>query len=156
MLCSLLVITSGGQTGADRAALDWAIEHGISHAGWCPQGRLAEDGVIDSRYNLKETPSTDYSERTDWNVRNSDGTVIFSINPVLSGGTKTTAQIVRQRRKPLLHLSKGAASAPESELRHFVDQNKITILNVAGPRASEEPEIGAFVKDVLDNAWPQT
>jgi hypothetical protein len=50
-----LKIISGGQTGADRAALDWAIEHGIPHGGWCPAGRKAEDGTIDPRYQLKET-----------------------------------------------------------------------------------------------------
>ncbi len=58
-------IVSGGQTGADRAALDFAIAHGIPHGGWCPQGRLAEDGTIDARYRLKETPSADYPQRTE-------------------------------------------------------------------------------------------
>ena len=72
-------IISGGQTGADCAALDFAIEHGIPHGGWCPGGRLAEDGPIDARYQLKETPSANYTQRTEWNVRDSDGTVVFSI-----------------------------------------------------------------------------
>src|SRR5512139_1952957 len=66
-------IVSGGQTGADRAGLDFAIEHGIPHFGWCPKGRKAEDGSIDWRYDLKETPSSDYPQRTEWNVRDSDG-----------------------------------------------------------------------------------
>jgi hypothetical protein len=51
-------IVSGGQTGADRAALDFAIEHGIPHGGWCPKGRKAEDGPIDPRYLLRETPTS--------------------------------------------------------------------------------------------------
>jgi hypothetical protein len=57
-------IVSGGQTGADRAALDWAIENGIPHGGWCPKGRLAEDGPIPARYNLTETPSSNYPKLT--------------------------------------------------------------------------------------------
>jgi len=80
-------INSGSQTGADRAALDFAIEHGIPHGGWCPGGRKAEDGPIDSRHRLKETPSGDYVERTEWNVRDSDGTVVLSIAAVLKGGS---------------------------------------------------------------------
>jgi hypothetical protein len=70
-------IVSGGQTGADRAALDWAIARHVPHGGWCPKGRKAEDGVIDARYELMETPSDFYEERTLWNVRDSDGTVIL-------------------------------------------------------------------------------
>jgi hypothetical protein len=49
-------IVSGGQTGVDRAALDWAIQRGIPHGGWCPRGRRAEDGRIPERYRLRETP----------------------------------------------------------------------------------------------------
>jgi len=74
-------IISGGQTGADRAALDFAIERGMPLGGWCPAGLKSEDGPIDRRYQLKETPSIGYVQRTEWNVRDSDGTVVFSISP---------------------------------------------------------------------------
>ncbi len=74
LLTPTLKIISGGQIGADRAALDWAIAHQIAHGGWCPKGRKAEDGVIDARYNLTQTPSSEYSQRTEWNLRDSDGT----------------------------------------------------------------------------------
>jgi predicted Rossmann-fold nucleotide-binding protein len=70
-------IVSGGQTGADRAGLDVAIELGISHGGWVPQGRLAEDGEVPALYNLRETRTRNCLERTKLNVRDSDGTVIF-------------------------------------------------------------------------------
>ena len=80
-LRSLKKIISGGQTGVDRAALDFAIEHDIPYGGWCPKGRKAEDGPIGSRYLLKETPTSTYPQRTEWNVRDSDGTVIFSLAP---------------------------------------------------------------------------
>src|SRR2546423_13574935 len=67
-------IVSGGQTGADRAALDFALAHKIPQGGWCPKGRRAEDGVIEPCYRLVETPSSRYSQRTAWNVRDSDAT----------------------------------------------------------------------------------
>ena len=89
-------IVSGGQTGADRAALDWAISNDIPHGGWCPAGRLAEDGAIDSRYNLQETPKADYLQRTEWNVRDSDATVIFSIKPDLMGGSLATQKLAEK------------------------------------------------------------
>ena len=93
-------IASGGQTGADRAGLDFAIEHGIPHGGWCPKGRLAEDGPIDARYDLKETPSSNYLQRTEWNARDADGTVVFSIGPTLSGGSKKTVSLAHKHGKP--------------------------------------------------------
>jgi hypothetical protein len=75
----IIKIVSGGQTEADRAALDWALSRRIPCGGWCPKGRKAEDGIIDSKYPLKESSSSSYLQRTEWNVRDSDATVIFSI-----------------------------------------------------------------------------
>jgi hypothetical protein len=72
---SPITIISGGQTGADRAALDWALEHDVPCGGWCPKGRNAEDGPIDPKYPLKETPSASYIQRTEWNVRDSEATI---------------------------------------------------------------------------------
>jgi Circularly permutated YpsA SLOG family len=81
-------IVSGGQTGADRAALDWALSRRIECGGWCPKGLKAEDGEIAKRYPLIETPSAAYLQRTEWNVRDTGGTVIFSIGKELTGGSK--------------------------------------------------------------------
>lgn len=157
MVHEISKILSGGQTGADRAALDWAIENGILHGGWCPKGRLAEDGPIDSRYQLQETPTNRYPQRTEWNVRDSDGTVVFSIPPVLSGGSKKTVKLAQKHVKPVLHLSRDSGQAlPELELRCFVQTHDIKVLNVAGPRASKEPEVASFVKQVLERAWPRS
>ena len=81
-------IISGGQTGADRAALDWALSHNLPCGGWCPKGRKAEDGIIVAKYPLKESSSSSYIQRTEWNVRDSDGTIVLSIAATLSGGSK--------------------------------------------------------------------
>jgi hypothetical protein len=147
-------IISGGQTGADRAALDWSIENGIRHGGWCPKGRKAEDGRIDARYFLRETPTSSYTQRTSWNVRDSDATVIFSTMPVLMGGAMQTLEYARKHRKPSLVLWKGGSDVRSAaQLNRFVRDHKVMVLNVAGARASDEPEIGAFVKAILNRWW---
>jgi len=144
-------IVSGGQTGVDRAALDFAIETGISHGGWCPRGRLAEDGAIGSAYELKETPDADYPQRTEWNVRDSDGTVIFTAASELTGGSALTRDLAIELGKPWLHLSKQRdADSAATKLREFVQHHKIKTLNVAGPRLSTEPAARAFVFQILN------
>jgi len=146
-------IVSGGQTGADRAALDWALARGIECGGWCSKGRKAEDGPISRKYPLIETPSVDYAQRTEWNVRDTGGTVIFSIQPELTGGSKKTVEFAVKHNKPCLHLHSRQSDAAQA-LRDFVADNKILTLNVAGPRASEEPAVGEFVKSGLAEAFP--
>jgi hypothetical protein len=146
-------IISGGQTGADRAALDWAIHHNIAYGGWCPKGCIAEDGTINPLYQLQETPSPDYRQRTEWNVRDSDGTVIFSLTEQLHGGSLLTASCAQQYGKPYLHLWPQDHLVPSHELASFVQANHIRVLNVAGTRASNEPNIGVFVTDTLDKAF---
>jgi hypothetical protein len=144
------MIVSGGQTGADRAALDWSIANGIPHGGWCPRGRRAEDGKIADHYLLKETQGTQYAQRTEWNVRDSDGTLIFTVDPHLHGGAKRTMEFAREYRKPWLHLSQTVPIEDNVEkLRAFILDYRIAILNVAGSRASMEPEVGEFVRTVL-------
>jgi hypothetical protein len=148
-----LTIISGGQTGADRAALDFAMQHGFPHGGWCPAGRLAEDGCIAARYQLRETPGSVYEQRTEWNVRDSDGTVIVSRDARLYGGSLLTAEFARRLRKPLLHLHAGNPLEPAGkQLRRFIAQHAIRVLNVAGPRASSVPNLEAFVKELLAKA----
>lgn len=146
-------LISGGQTGADRAALDFAIARGLPHGGWCPCGRLAEDGIIPARYQLTETPTADFAQRTEWNVRDSDATVIFSLQPLLTGGSRLTAEFAQQYAKPCLHLSRerdGLTAA--RKLAAFIRKHRIRTLNVAGPRQSQEPEIGAFARAILETA----
>jgi hypothetical protein len=141
-------IVSGGQTGADRAALDWAIRHGIAHGGWCPAGRRAEDGPIPAIYQLTETPSKSYQQRTKWNVRDSDATLILSQGPEISGGSKRTQEYAEALGKPCLHLHAGLDRV--ALLDEFLTKHAVATLNVAGPRESTEPGIGEFVEVTLE------
>lgn len=142
-------IISGEQTGADRAALDFAIHHGVPHGGWCPKGRLAEDGAIDRRYRLKETSTKQYPQRTEKNVQEADGTVIFTMSPTLSRGSAKTAQFAIKQGKPWIHLHNGISDR-ESSLLKFLVQHHIRVLNVAGSRASKEPDIYDLVQQTLE------
>jgi hypothetical protein len=148
-----LKIISGGQTGADRAALDSAIARGFDHGGWCPRGRRAEDGPIPPEYQLLETPQSEYAVRTRCNIVDSDATVIFSISPTIRGGTALTARLARDHAKPLLHLhSELPLLEAAAQLREFLDDHDVRVLNVAGPRESQEPDIGALVHAILESA----
>lgn len=149
-----ITIVSGGQTGADRAALDFAIRTGLPYDGWCPRGRLAEDGPLEARYELRETPTANYAERTACNVRDSDATVLITTRPELTGGTRLTAEMATDQSKPLLHLCRVSVGPLEAavELRKFLADHRVTRLNVAGPRASQDPDVGAYVDAVLTAA----
>ncbi len=146
-------LISGGQTGADRAALDVAIRHGFPHGGWCPRGRKAEDGVIGGQYNLLETPTGNYLQRTEWNVRDSDGTVVFTLAKELTGGSLRTLDFARKHKKPCAHISKAGNYAPALALQRFVQEHGIKRLNVAGSRGSKEPELHAWAMAVLEDAF---
>jgi len=145
-------LISGGQTGADRAALDLALERDIPHGGWCPRGRGAEDGPLPERYRLKETPGSQTIQRTEWNARDSDGTAIFTLDAELAGGSKRTAEFAERHGKPWLHVCRDASADPGAELRRFVEDHGIAVLNVAGPRASNAPGIYAWTREVLERA----
>jgi hypothetical protein len=145
-------IVSGGQTGADRAALDAAIRHGIPHGGWCPRGRKAEDGALHPRYRLAETPSESYIQRTEWNVRDSDGTVVFTLGAAATGGSLATIEFAAAHGRPCLHLSRDACPGAAALLRSFVRERGIETLNVAGSRESREPGLHDWVMGVLSEA----
>ena len=145
-----LTIVSGGQTGADRAALDWAIERGIPHGGFCPAGRRAEDGPIDARYNLTETETPEYAVRTRLNVRQSDATLIVSPQSP-TGGTLLTIEYARAIGKPVLLITLREEAEAPALLREFLDRHDVRVLNVAGPRATSSPEVAGMVADLLDS-----
>jgi hypothetical protein len=132
-------IISGGQTGVDRAALDAALELGIPCGGWCPKGRIAEDGTIHPRYPLQETSSSSYPVRTERNVKDSDGTLVLTEGPP-SGGTARTIALAKKYKKPCLVIDLAKDGSPDTVTK-WVQANRIQILNVAGPRESKCPGI---------------
>lgn len=143
------MLVSGGQAGADRAGLDWAIAQDIHHGGWCPRGRKTEDGVLPDRYQLQETPTSGYLQRTEWNVRDSDATLIFTLDDGLDGGSKRTAAFADRLGKPWLHVRSGVH--PKYVAR-FLIRHGMKTLNVAGKRESAAPGIGGLVRLVLSQA----
>jgi hypothetical protein len=132
-------VVSGGQTGVDRAALDVALRFGIPCGGWCPAGRWAEDGPVPLRYPLQETPSADPAQRTAWNVRDSDGTLVLLRGPA-RGGTLTTIRLARRLGRPLFVADLEHGPWPRT-VAAWVRSTGIRTLNVAGPRQSESPGI---------------
>lgn len=148
-------IISGGQTGADQAALDVAIDFGIPYGGWVPKGRKTENGALDPKYTaMKESLSSRYGDRTLQNVVDADGTLIVS-HGKLSGGSRLTAVFARQYGRPCLHVDLKETfrfKAAES-IRSWVLSQRISVLNVAGPRASSDPEIYRAVYDILQTAF---
>ena len=133
-------IVSGGQAGVDRAALDLAIMRGLPHGGWCPKGRTAEDGLIESRYDLQETESAGYRQRTRQNVVDSDGTLILNLGE-LSDGTLTTQRFAERFGKPCLVVQLESGAEGIRQTREWLQAHRIATLNVAGPRESKRPGI---------------
>ena len=140
-------IVSGGQTGVDRGALDAAVALGLAHGGWCPRGRLAEDGRIPQRYQLLQTDSAEYSVRTERNVLDSDATLIL-YRGCLSGGTELTLHLARRHGRPRKTIDLDAP-CPIDEVRRWLRSEQVEILNVAGPRESSHPGIAAHAAEFL-------
>ena len=139
-------IVSGGQSGADQAGLDWAIRHQVAYDGWCPKGHKTEDGTLAVEYLLCETPTAYYLQRTEWNVRDSDVTLIFTLGETLQGGSKRTAEFAEKLGKPWLHIRPGVH--PKFVAR-FLNRHALRRLNIAGSRESTGPGVSALVQDVL-------
>jgi hypothetical protein len=148
----MIKIISGGQTGADRAALDAARERGIPHGGWLPKGRMTEDGALGPEYCLNELDSYRYQDRTRKNVVESDGTLIVSYGPLTGGSALTEALAIRYDR-PFLHLNMDYYALEDAvqAIEQWLKKNSIKILNVAGPRASSDERIYATVRDLMLN-----
>jgi len=141
-------IVSGGQTGVDRAGLDVAIRHGIPHGGWCPRERLAEDGAVPARYDLRETASWDYAERTEKNVIDSDGTLILNAGK-LNGGTLLTREFAKEHGRPWLVVDLEDGLDTDA-VREWLRSRGIRVLNIAGPRESKRPGIYELASAALD------
>lgn len=144
-------IISGGQTGADRAALDFAIERNIPYGGWLPKGRKTEDGPLPEKYQLQEMPTGEYAKRTQQNILDSDGTLIVS-HEYLTGGSALTEFLAEKHKKPCLHIDLNKLNQNEAALiiDKWLQTNKIEILNVAGPRAGRDPKIYQATLELLE------
>ncbi len=142
-------IRSGGQSGVDRASLDFALEHNIPIKGWCPKNGWAEDlpnppGLLNLYPELVETPETDVSQRTMWNVRDSDATLVFICSN--SPGTILTEETAKRIGKPYF-LSDYTSVVDVVEWIKSLPPN--IELNIGGPRESEEPGIYNRTKKFL-------
>lgn len=139
-------IVSGGQTGVDRAALDFALARSMPHGGWCPKGRRAEDGRIPDRYQLQESDARDYSVRTEQNVIDSDATLILFRDKV-TGGTRLTQHLASKHARPQMRIDLQQADSPQqleiatATVSKWVCEHQIRVLNIAGPRESSNPGI---------------
>ncbi len=151
-------VVSGGQTGVDRAALDWACNHRIPHGGWCPQGRRASDGALSLKYQLRETESAGYRQRTKLNVQDSDATLIFNVGE-LDGGSLQTLQFAERMAKQhlVVQLDQGIPDESAADITEWLIAGRFNTLNVAGPREEKRPGIYALTLSVLDRctAFPE-
>lgn len=146
---------SGGQTGVDRAGLEAAIAIHIEHGGWCPKGRLSEDGSVPSRYELDEMETAEYPPRTEQNVIDSDATLIL-FEQKLKGGTLLTKRLAKRWEKPFLSVN--LATDKPAEVRRWLSEVRPDTLNIAGPRESSFPGIEqralVYLLDVFASGAP--
>jgi Circularly permutated YpsA SLOG family len=157
-------IVSGGQTGPDSIALKLALDLGLNYGGWCPQGRMNENGKIEEKYDrLREVPGffkkvqDNYDARTRRNVRDSDGTLILlpqdPLPKEIQDGTRLTIEEAKKQKKPFLLVD--LSQPNENKVIHWVKENRIATLNIAGPRESSSQGISALSLAFLQKVLPQ-
>jgi hypothetical protein len=140
----------------DRAALDWAIDHAVHHGGWCPRNRMAADGPLPAQYQLQETQSAGYSQRTRLNVASGDATLIIG-RGVLVGGSKLTKRFADELKKPVHTIDLDLEwSGQIAALQRWLRELNIQTLNVAGPSEARCPGIQQqayeFLKQIFNEA----
>jgi len=147
-------IIAGGQTGADRAALDVAIKFDIPHGGWVPKGRIAEDGPLSDNYSLQEISTSSYAKRIEQNVIDSDGTLVFSRGKP-TGGTEYTRKMAMKHKRKMFHIDLNITTSYDaaSLILSWIKMHDIKTLNVAGPRALKDGRIYGDVFRILEIAY---
>ena len=142
-------IITGGQTGVDRATLDFALCNDIYCGGWCPRGRVAEDGFIPQYYPLTESYSLEYRVRTEQNVVECDAVLII-VYDELDEGSMRTMELAHTFFKPVFVWKLGV-NRNYSQFTAWLENKNIRVLNVAGPRLSNAPGIYEATLDLLDD-----
>jgi hypothetical protein len=155
-MAELRKVISGGQTGVDQAALRAAKDCGLEMGGWCPPGRVCEAGVIPAEFPLEETeqdrsldaPDVPRSQRTEWNVRDSDGTLVLTEGGNRSGcptisdaGTEWALQCAKRYGRPLLVCDLADPNAKQ-KIQEWLRRIPIRVLSIGGPAESTSPGIG--------------
>jgi hypothetical protein len=150
-------IISGGQTGADQGALDFAMKHGWPCGGWCPPGRRCESGRIPDRYPVREVEAGDYNERTRRNVKDADATLVITLRGFMEEGTALTLSWCDDYGRPAFHFDISPPGLIREEglddLRNWLDKYKIDTLNVAGNRESNSPGIQSQTLTLLEQLF---
>ena len=143
-------LVTGGQTGVDRGALDAALAAGFPCGGWCPPGRAAEDGPISASYPMTEMPSGSYRERTKRNVVESDATLVIYFDRLQGGTEQTVLDCIEQAKPYKLIDAAEIAPARAAELAaQFIARQGVSVLNVAGPRASHAPAAHRYTAEAI-------
>lgn len=146
---NIIKIISGGQTGADAAGVDAAIECNVPYGGWLPKGRKCETGIVPLTYTgFQELTKGGYPKRTEQNVIDSDGTVVFSYGK-LSTGSALTAKLCKQNNKPCLYVDLGVNTDHVLKIKDWIIEWDIKVLNVAGSRESKHVGIYDRVKTIM-------
>lgn len=146
-----LVIISGSQTGVERAALDWAIKNELPHGGWCPAGLLSAAEPVDPCYKLKETETDKLLESVENNVRDADGTIVFTIAPKAAGPAQKAVSFSKKQKKPVVHLHRGILGVSE-KIVAFLDKYYIRRLHISGSQEDVEAGIGEWMTSELEKA----
>ena len=143
-----------GERRIFRAALDFAIAHNIPYGGWIPKGRKTEDGTLPEKYKLQEMPSGDYSKRTEQNILDSDGTLIVS-HGRLMGSSALTREFSKSQKRPCIHVDMEDTAMDDAakQVKAWIERKHIQVLNVAGPKASKDPEIYDVIMALLETVW---
>jgi len=152
----MLTVISGGQTGADRAALEAAIATATPYGGWCPKGGWAEDlpqppGLLVLYPNLRETPSSEPDQRTDWNVRDSAALLVLvgQGGLAVSKGSQRAVRYAERLGRPAAIVDVTEPDAARQALV-FLKPFRGDQICIAGPRESEVPGLQAKARSMLE------
>lgn len=143
-----IIIISGSQEGAERAALDWAVKHELPRGGWFPAG-LTE--APDATYKLKEAASEKLLEVIDANVRDSEATLVFTLAPKAVGPAQKAGAAARKQKKPVLHVHRGILGVSE-KIVAFIDKYYVRRLHITGSSEAEEPGLSAWLTSEMEKA----